>query len=237
MPDFQRRATAPELMDDLSITDERLETALDELRLVSRWLGGTSVSLSALASVLPPGLPARVLDVGTGGADVPAAAVRWGARNNREVHVEGLDVNPVTLAHAAAWLDRTLPPDLRPRVTLQTGDAHALPYDDGTFDVAHAALFLHHFEDDAAVEVLREMGRVARVVVVNDLHRHVLAYGGIRALALLSHSAMFKHDGPLSVLRGFTREELTRLTEAAGLQGTITWHWAFRWRFVGTRPA
>jgi ubiquinone/menaquinone biosynthesis C-methylase UbiE len=232
MPDFQHRATASEWMDDLSITDDRLETALDELRLVSRWLGGAAVSLGALASVLP----ARVLDVGTGGADFPAEAVRWGARNGVEVHVEGLDVNPVTLAHAAAYLDETLPPDLRPRVTLQTGDAEALPYDDATFDVAHAALFLHHFDDDAAVAVLREMGRVARVVVVNDLHRHALAYGGIRTLALASQSAMFRHDGPLSVLRAFSRAELTRLTEAAGLQGKLSWHWAFRWRFVGTRP-
>jgi len=235
MPDFSQRATALELMDDVSITDRRLETALDELRLVSRWLGGASVSLGAFETVLPPHTPARVLDVGTGGADFPADLVRWAERHQRDVQVEGLDFNPVTLALADAHLDRVLTPAQRARITLTPGDALALPYPDDTFDVAHAALFLHHFAGESAVQVLAEMGRVARVVIVNDLHRHALAYTGIRTLALMSQSAMFRHDGPLSVLRAFRRDELTALAKAAGLDGVITWHWAFRWRLVGTR--
>ncbi len=46
---------------------------------------------------------------------------------------------------------------------------------------------------------------------------------------------MFRHDAPLSVRRAFRRAELAALADRAGLDGVITWHWAFRWRFVGTR--
>ncbi len=114
MPSFRTRATDLELMDDPAITDGRLAVALDELRLVGRFLGGTSVSLDALEPVLPPATPTRVLDLGTGGADFPAAVVRWGAPHNRDVQVEGVDLNPVTLALADAWLDQALSPPIAP---------------------------------------------------------------------------------------------------------------------------
>ena len=68
-------------------------------------------------------------------------------------------------------------------------------------------------------------------LVVNDLHRCVPAYYGIRLIGpLLSRSPMFRHDGPLSVLRGFHRSELREIAETAGLKDyTLRWHWAFRW--------
>lgn len=224
------------MMDDLAISDERLALALADLRRVARWLGGERVSLDAVASVVPVGTGARILDVGTGGGDAAAALVRWGTATRRDVRVEGIDLNPVTLGHAGRWLDGALAPDLRARITLRQADAFALPYPDGAFDVAHAALFLHHFDDAQAPRILAELARVARVVVVNDLHRHPLAFHAIRGLAGLSRSAMFRHDAPISVLRGFTGPELDALVAAAGLVATRRWRWAFRWQLVARRP-
>ena len=223
-------------MDDLAVTDDRLESALVDLRRVARWLGGERVSLAAVAAVVPVGASARILDVGTGGGDAAAALVRWGTATGRDVRVEGVDLNAVTLGHAERWLDGALAPDLRPRVTLRQADAFALPYADGAFDVAHAALFLHHFDDEQAPRILAELARVARVVVVNDLHRHPLAFHAIRTLARLSRSAMFRHDAPVSVLRGFSGDDLDALVAAAGLVSTRRWRWAFRWQVVARRP-
>lgn len=221
-------------MDDFSIVDARLTGALDQLRQVNRFLGGYGPTRAALAPLLRynPHRPLRLLDVGTGVADVPEDLVRWGARHGRRVEVVGLDANPVTVDHAGAVLDARLPPPLRARVELVVGDALALPYEDGAFDATICSLFLHHFDDHTAPRVLREMDRVARHgLVVNDLHRHPLAYASIRALvALLPVSPMFHHDGPVSVLRAFRRRELEALAQAAGLRGAhVHWHWAFRW--------
>lgn len=223
-------------MDDLAITDERLVVALRDLRLVSRWLGGERVSLDAVASVVPEGAVGRILDVGVGGGDTASALVRWGEHGGRYVLVEGVDLNPATLDVAAHWLDRTLPHDLRERITLREADAFALPYADGTFDVAHAALFLHHFDAHDAPRILAEMARVARLVVINDLHRHPVAYHAILRIARLSQSAMFRHDAPMSVLRGFSATELDAAVAEAGLVGVRRWRWAFRWQLVAHRP-
>lgn len=222
-------------MDDFTIVDERLETALDNLRYVNRFLGGYGSTMTLLAPLLRARAaehPLRVLDLATGGADFPAFLTRWADRRRRAVDVVALDANPATVAYARKALDRTLPERLHPRVRVEVGDALALPYADDAFDVCVASLFMHHLEHHEAVTLVREMDRVARHgLVVNDLHRHWMAYYSIRALAaVLPVSPMFRHDGPVSVLRAFTRDDLRAVAADAGLNAyRIRWHWAFRW--------
>jgi ubiquinone/menaquinone biosynthesis C-methylase UbiE len=236
MPSLATRDTSPEIMDDLTIGDERLTDALDELRLVGRFLGGTSNSIRALAPTLRAvsGRSARVLDVGTGGGDFGIDLVRWGAGQRVQVEVEAVDLNPAAVDYAERIAAAILPPHLKPRLRFDVADALRLPYADATFDAAHAGLFLHHFDDAGAARLLGELKRVARVVVVNDLHRHWLAYRSIDAIARLTNaSEMFRADAPHSVARGFTRAELHQLAAEAGLDAEVHWKWAFRWILIG----
>ncbi len=231
MPDFSQRNTDPELMDDRSITDWRLTRALDELSAVNHWLGGDRNSVAALGRLLPAG-PVRVLDVGSGGGDFIAALLRSERGRRGQVEAVGVDFNPATVTYARQRFAARIPSGARAPRFLEA-DACRLPFPDAHFDVAHAGLFLHHFDDEDAVTVLCEMRRVARCVVVNDLHRHAVAYWSIRALArLLARSPMFRADAPHSVLRGFRRAELLDLARQAGLEPTVAWRWAFRWILV-----
>jgi SAM-dependent methyltransferase len=219
-------------MDDPSVEGPALRRALRDLRRINRLLGGLRATDAVLAPVLRRRSALHVLDVGTGIGDYPVHLVRQGLRYGAVVHGTGIDLNPVTVGHARAWLDATLPPGLRSRVRIEIADALHLPYPDDAFDVTHAALFLHHMHGERAVRLLREMQRVSRLgIVVNDLHRHVLAYAGIWALSrLLRMSPMVQHDGPVSVRRGFRRGELHALAHEAGLPSpSVRWHWAFRW--------
>jgi SAM-dependent methyltransferase len=226
-------------MDDFAVNDDRLRLALRDLRRINRLLGGYRATDAVLDPVLRRQPSLRVLDVGTGSGDYPVHFVRRGAQRRMHVEAVGVDLNPVTVGHGRAWLDRALSPAQRRRASIEIADALALPYPDDAFDVAHAALFLHHFHGAEAVQLLREMNRVSRLgVVVNDLHRHPLAYVGIWVLSrLLGLAPMVQHDGPISVARGFRRADLQDLAAAAGLAGaTVRWHWAFRWT-LSTLPA
>jgi len=229
---FATRLQADEWMDDFSITDERLRAALDDIRWINRLLGGYRATTRILDPVLRSRSSLRVLDVGTGSGDYPARLARRGRRMGTSVEAVGVDLNPATVGYGRAWLDAHLSPDLRPRTRIDIADALDLPYADNAFDVTHAALFLHHFHGADAVQLLREMARVSRLgIVVNDLHRHPLAYAGIWALSrLLRMASMVQHDGPLSVRRGFWRSDLAALAQKADLTApSIRWHWAFRW--------
>ena len=219
-------------MDDLSIGDDRLTDALDDLWWTNRLLGGWAATNAVLDPLLDAHDRLRLLDLGTGGADALVHLVPRAAQRGCHLTAVGLDANPSALAYGRRRMEATVPAGLQNRITLVEGDALDLSYDDDAFDVTLAALVLHHFHGPDAVRFLQEMNRVSRLgAVVNDLHRHPVAYAAIWCVGrLLPTSTMFRHDAPLSVRRGFRRSELHALAHAAHWpRATVRWHWAFRY--------
>jgi ubiquinone/menaquinone biosynthesis C-methylase UbiE len=216
------RRMLPEMMDEPSVPDDQVERALRELSVINRWLGGFRVSrlgVGYLFDSLPTDGPVSVLDVGAGGSDLPKVLAPLG----RRFDVISLDLNFHACLRAG---------EQRPPVAAVNGSAFALPFRDRSFDIAHVSLFLHHCTDAEARALLVNLSRVARHgIVINDLHRHVIAYAGITMLTgILSRSALVRYDAPVSVLRGFLHSEIAALLPP-GLQSTtsISWRWAFRW--------
>ncbi len=105
-----------------------------------------------------------------------------------------------------------------PLLRFVRGDARALPFPDAAFDLATCNLALHHFDDGAAVEVLRELRRVARLTpIVCDLERPPPAYVGARAVRdVRRQESSHQARGPLSVRRAYSARELLALAGAAG---------------------
>jgi SAM-dependent methyltransferase len=240
MISFQTRTDEDELMDDFSITDDRLTDALDQLRNVNRWLGGYDTTMVILAPWLKaqtaahPGQPIRILDLGTGIADFPEYIVQWAARQTPAIDLEivAIDANPVTVDYAQKSLAKRLPANLAAKIRVEVADALSLPYADREFDIAMGAMFLHHFAQPKAIAIVQSMQRVSRGgILINDLHRHPLAYYGIYSLTrLLRASVMMQNDGPISVLRGFRAPELQTIAQGAGLTNfSLRWYWPFRW--------
>jgi len=239
MISFQTRTDEDELMDDFSITDIRLTSALEELRTVNRFLGGYDTTMAVLAPWLKVrsqtnSKPIRILDLGTGIADFPEYIVSWAAQQSPPIDLElvAIDANPATVDYARQSLSKRLPEALSSKIRVEVADALALPYDDGEFDVAMGAMFLHHFAEERAIAIVHSMNRVSKGgILINDLHRHPLAYYSFYTLSrLFQASEMVQNDGPVSVLRGFCGPELETIAQKAGLQDfTVRWRWPFRW--------
>ena len=216
------RSALPEMMDAPSVPDDQVDRALKELSVINRWLGGFRVSrlgVARLIGSLPSDPPVSVLDVGAGGSDLPRALAPLG----RRFDITSLDLNFHACLRAG---------EQRPPVTAVNGSAFSLPFRDRSFDIAHVSLFLHHCTDAEARTLLADLSRVARRgIVINDLHRHVIAYAGITMLTgMLSRSALVRYDAPVSVRRGFLRSGIDALLPP-GLESaaSISWHWAYRW--------
>lgn len=236
MPSFKVRTDEDELMDDFSITDIRLTSALEQLRWVNQLLGGYSSAMEILKPLIQSShtTPIRILDLGTGIADFPEVIVCWAAKHAPEsqISIVAVDANPVTADYARATLTQRLPPNLATHIQVEVADALALPYGEDSFDVVMASMFLHHFAEENAIAIVNSMQRIAKNgIIINDLQRHPLAYAGIYSLTrILRASTMMQNDGPLSVLRGFQRTELKAIAQGAGLQDfSLKWRWAFRW--------
>ncbi len=242
-PSFQVRTDTDELMDDFSINDERLTEALEQLRWVNRLLGGYSTTMAVLAPFLRArsvpsasrgGQVTRILDLGTGIADFPEYIVRWAEAQSVDIQVEitAVDANPATIAYAQQTLEKRLNVRQRAKIRLEVADALALPYADNAFDIGMGAMFLHHFAQPKAIAIVKDLQRVSQQgMIINDLHRHPLAYAGIYSLTrLLPAAPMVRNDGPLSVLRGFRADDLRAIAQGAGLTDfSLRWYFPFRW--------
>ena len=225
-------------MERLSHVEELLDGPLDDpgalignlrdLARANRWLGGVRLSAAGLAVLVPRGTPLTVLDVGTGGADIPLALIDRARAAGTRLSVTATDSRSEVLAAAVLAQPRLA---TTPDLALRVADGRSLPFPDRSFDIAHSSMVLHHLEPPAAVEVLREMARVARRgIVVNDLVRSRRAWIGAWLLGHLATTNRYTRvDGPLSVRRAYTVAELTSLIAAAGLRVEATaldpfWH-------------
>ena len=214
-------------MDDLSIVGPELEQTLAELRVVNRYLGGLSSTLAAFVPILKqnPHRMWRILDVGSGSADIPEGIVLWARKHGIRVQVIAIDIQPHTCRYAKHRTSNY------PEIEVVTADVFDLPFRDNAFDVTHSAMFTHHFTQEQCVEIMKIMyAKARRALIINDLHRHALAYYSIKFLTrLLSKSRLVRNDGPLSVLRAFKRPDIEAIKRQSGVDLKYRWRWAFRW--------
>jgi ubiquinone/menaquinone biosynthesis C-methylase UbiE len=211
------RRNDPELMDEPGLPEADVAAAYATLERVNRALGNRGTLRRAVrrfAADLPAGHRPVVLDVGAGGGDLADEAARVLAANGAQPLVIVLDRDPTALGIAG-----------RASLTRLRGDALRVPLPDRSIDLAMAIKFAHHFEGDALRCLMAELARVARRrVVVLDIQRHWLAYAGFVAWSrVFTRSHLVRHDGPLSVLRGFTPDELR-----AAVAGLDAFEWSVR---------
>jgi SAM-dependent methyltransferase len=174
------RATTPELMDDLGLATEELRQNLDELETINTWLGGYQPVLAALARLrarFPQGRPLRLADLGSGGGDTLRHISTWARRRGVGVELTGIDANAFMLSYASAKSAAY------PEIGYQQVDIFSPEFAAQHYDVLTASLFCHHFTDAELVQLLRGWQQQAGVaVIINDLHRHPLAYHSIKYL-------------------------------------------------------
>jgi ubiquinone/menaquinone biosynthesis C-methylase UbiE len=213
------RRLSREAMDDPNADRAELAASLKYLRWVNQTLGGANAAIAALehsARDWPKDRAIRLLDVGTGSADIPLAIADWAKRRGHCINITAIDVHPTTVELArqhVGWRDD---------IALMHADALRLTdiFEAGEFDYAHAGLFLHHLEDVQVITVLRMMDRLTtRGVIWNDLLRGWPGKFGVRLLTLGSRvPKMVKHDAIVSVDAGFTRREALDMAHRAGLK-------------------
>jgi ubiquinone/menaquinone biosynthesis C-methylase UbiE len=211
-----KRIYEEELLDAGEGTDDDVARSLVDLRRINRFLGGRKVLLRALSLCLQGGdlEQVSVLDVGTGSADIPMAVAQSCRLRGLDPFIVAVDISERNLRVSRAQLG------VGSEIRLVQADSLRLPFAARSFDFVTASLFLHHFRDDDVVRLLGDFGRIARrAVIVNDLIRNLVPYYFTRiAGPILAASFLTRNDGPVSVLRGFTTDEMKDLAKRAGLR-------------------
>ena len=231
MRTLKQRSNEPELMDDLSLTGEELRQNLYELEVINNWLGGHQVVLDALNKLIArqAAQPLRIADIGCGGGDTLQSIARWARRKKITVELTGVDANDFMVQYARQRCRAY------PEISVEQHDVFSETFAQQPYDIAVCSLFCHHFTDGQLVRLFGQLYRQAQLgVIINDLHRHWLAYYSIKYITMIFPSSqLVRNDAPLSVWRAFKRSELQELVLQAGVQDfELRWMWAFRWQLL-----
>jgi SAM-dependent methyltransferase len=212
--DFSRRAYLTELMETPS-TYEEFRACLRDLEKVNQTVLAYSPTLMWLAHfAMKRDAPVHVVDAGCGGGDMLRRIRRWASEHGMKVKLTGIDMNPYATQAAQEFT--------RDGNGIEWITTDVLSYQpDEPVDVVISSLVTHHLEDDAIVQFLRWMETTAKLGwFVNDLHRKKVPYYGFKTLAWAMRWHKFvRHDGPVSILRSFSRENWEGYCAAAGLSG------------------
>jgi SAM-dependent methyltransferase len=136
----------------------------------------------------------------------------------------GIDLSPAAIAFAKDHLGERI-------IEFLEGDLFDYKASKN-IDYILCNLCIHHLKDEDIPEFLTWMEEnAARGWIINDLHRHSLAYYSIRLLTtLFSKSRLVRYDSGISVLRAFKYSDWVGFLGEAKIVGArISWHWAFRY--------
>ncbi len=223
-----RRLLTPEQIDDPSLDPTEHRAALFALARINRLTGIPSTlwlhihrHIESAASTPSLDRPVRVLDIGTGGGDIPIALSQIAARGGFQLEVHGCDISPTALAHARAQAAaHHAPVEFWPL----DPSREALPI---SCDIAISNLLLHHLEDERITLLLQRLAEAG----THQFHCDLRRCGGGLAMAwlgtrLISRCRMTHVDGPHSVRRALRPDEALGHAHSAGLNRAIvhrTW--------------
>ena len=225
--EFKEATQEKECMDGTDLSTTFLRQNFKELAFINRHLGGHQANISFLAQKLkklPIQQSVSVLEVGCGGSDNLGALQRFFEQKGLSFKGTGVD-----LLDKAIEVSRENYPEM---------DFYHQDFWDfkapQKYDFVMANLFFHHIPHDVIPKFIHRMLEMSRYgVLINDLHRHYLAYSSIKLLTkLFSKCPYVVNDAPLSVRRSFVKKDWEKLLQHPLLKHQafeIEWKWAFRY--------
>lgn len=228
MPSLRQRSYQKELLDRNDIPFEDIKRNMQELDFINRKLGGHNISLDGVVSLIKNQInfnsKLTIVEIGSGGGDNLRAIRNWTEKIHLPAQLMGIDINPECIAYAKQVKRNR-------GIEFVLSDYKTVSFEQKP-DIIFCSLFCHHFTEEELVGMLQWMQQNSRIgFFINDLHRHWLAYYSIKLLTkLFSKSYLVKNDAPLSVQRGFKRNEWVAILQQAGIRKfNCQWRWAFRW--------
>ena len=219
---WKERSTQQELLDGDDIPFADIRRNMDEINTINTWLGGHQITLKGLRKILPAKKTIHIAEIGCGDGNNLQVIQNWCTQQNIDATLTGIDIKDTCIAVAKEkkWKN----------ASFIISDYRDVKFDTQP-DIIFSSLFCHHFSNETLVRQLQWMYRQSNAgFFINDLHRHPLAYYSIKWItALFSKSYLVKHDAPLSVARGFSKNDWKEILQQTGLSNAqVEWKWAFR---------
>ena len=228
--DTSKRSSETEIMDDFTMKGVLFRDTLDKLEIINRLLGGNKVTIKGLKELLKNKSKNKIItivDLGCGHGDILRDIAKFGRKNNYTFRLIGIDANIAAIDYA-----KELSCEYS-ELSFKAIDIFSEDFKKQSYDIVLCTLFLHHFKNNELISFLKmTIERATIGVVVNDLHRHKLAYYLFKLIGFFVKNKMIREDGLTSVLRAFKKKDLEDISKQIKVYFSIQWKWAFRYLWI-----
>ena len=221
---LQQRSYNKELLDNDDIPFEDIKRNMQELNFINTWLGGHQITIKGLQLLIGNATKIFVCEIGCGGGDNLAAIIKYCNKKKININCTGIDIKEECIDFAKQNIF------LKPYTEWIASDYSKVHFEHKP-DIIFSSLFCHHFTEEQLAAQLQWMKANCNTgFFINDLQRNTIAYHSIKTLTkIFSSSYLVKNDAPLSVARGFHKNEWQKIFTIAGIEKFgIKWKWAFR---------
>lgn len=227
---FKYRSEEEEIIDDFSMAGEEVIKTFKTIERVNSLLGGNQVLVSGVRQLTQKlnaqGSRIHLYDLGCGSGDGLRAIARWARRKKIPMQFTGIDANGFIVEYAREKAKAF------PEIQFVQQDLFDAKCTLKKADLVTFNLCLHHFtEAEQATLIKKCRTDGVKAILINDLHRHWLAYYAFWGFSLLTGAnKIAREDGLLSIKKGFKKKELSLLGQSAGFREVpVRWRWAFRY--------
>ena len=227
---LQQRSQEKELLDlgPDHYTTEEYEDCMRMLFRVNK-LFGYFYSTVQILKYLPK--KSTLLDLGCGGG----LFLLHLSRSFPAMQFKGVDISSEAIILANKELQIWKKKYLTNNVSFDLQVKSDFELAENSVDVILTTLVCHHLSDDELIDFLKNSLKGSRrMVIIHDLHRHIIAQWLFGFLSpLLFRNRLITHDGLISIRRGFVRSEWQVLLKKAGIHNyELKWCFPFRWRLI-----
>ncbi|MHA7264236.1 class I SAM-dependent methyltransferase [Arthrobacter sp. TMN-37] len=206
---LRRDAGAVEEMDKPDCDPGTLERTYSQFGLVNAVVSGWRHTYRTLVR---PRLSTQggntLLDIGSGGGDLPRSLARWARRDGLDLTITAID--PDERAHAYALRQPAVP-----GLSFRRALSAELVAEGRTFTVVTSNHVLHHLDRPALWGLLGDSARLAgRLAVHSDIARSRIGYGLFSVGTLPFRGSYIRRDGLTSIRRSYTPAELRAVLAA-----------------------
>jgi SAM-dependent methyltransferase len=221
IPDMSTRLFMPEIMDDFNGPEDKLYRTLDQFKTVNYMFSRIRVLVKRY---LAPHMALQgkreivCADVGAGGGDFALWFTTFCRARGIKVKMLCIDHDPRVVRYARRNCQG------HDDIVIYEASAFSVDAIDTPIDYILSNHFLHHIDSREIPDLLKKMHDSARCgFLINDLARSRLAYLGFTLFcrAFLG-STLSCHDGRLSIRKGFLKDEMAGLVDAASLSTPVS---------------
>ena len=221
---LRNRSYKKELLDNDGLPFEDVRINMREINTINTWLGGHKITLGGFKNLLTEQQKIHVCEIGCGDGNNLFVIAKWCKKKGINLNITGIDIKQECIDSA------------KKNYTSLNAEWIANDYRNACFkkqpDIIFSSLFCHHFTNEQLEEQLQWMQKNCSIgFFINDLQRNWFAYHSIKFITkLFSSSYLVKNDAPLSVARGFHKNEWIKILKSAGIKNYfVEWKWAFRY--------